>query len=138
MGWDVPPLAGGYYQLAAGRLLKRGDVGWQVRWRRRLVGAEGGRHEIRLTAASWSSRLIAMSGPSRPVPSWLTSIDSTYRMAWILLLASLMCPTIGGSVTGGYYPFAFYILAILLRPHASPPSRTPRTPFPLPLSSPPP
>jgi len=24
MGWDVPPAAGGYYQLAARRLLKRG------------------------------------------------------------------------------------------------------------------
>ena len=24
MGWDVPPVAGGYYQLAAKRLLKRG------------------------------------------------------------------------------------------------------------------
>ncbi|HEX9367808.1 MAG TPA: TPM domain-containing protein [Vicinamibacterales bacterium] len=61
-----------------------------------------------------------MSGPSRPVPSWLTSIDSTYRMAWILLLASLMCPTIGGSVTGGYYPFAFYILANIMRPDVMP------------------
>jgi alkylhydroperoxidase family enzyme len=24
MGWDVPPVAGGYYQVAAGRLLKHG------------------------------------------------------------------------------------------------------------------
>jgi len=26
MGWDVPPLAGGYYQVAARRLLKHGYV----------------------------------------------------------------------------------------------------------------
>ena len=26
MGWDVPPRAGGYYQMAARRLLKRGYV----------------------------------------------------------------------------------------------------------------
>lgn len=61
-----------------------------------------------------------MRGPSRPVASSLTAIDSTYRIAWILILTSLLCPTIGGSVTGGYYPFALYILANIIRPEAMP------------------
>ena len=26
MGWDVPPVAGGYYQVAARRLLKHGYI----------------------------------------------------------------------------------------------------------------
>lgn len=44
-----------------------------------------------------------------------------YRLAWVLFIASLLCPSPARSAGGGaYYSTAFYMLAHVLRPEAMP------------------
>ena len=45
---------------------------------------------------------------------------SSYRLAWILLGASLICPTFGEATTGAYSPFAFYVLSYVIAPELMP------------------